>query len=261
MMERTRLDAAHEGMTEADAGRLRFFAELADAELFLLLEREAAHEAIEPRLFPLEGGKVALAFDTEERLAAFAGGPVAFAALPGRVLADLLSSQDLGLGLNLDVAPSAMLLPPGDLRWLVQILGSDGPVETDQRIAAVAPPEGLPQALLDSLAERLVRAAGVASRAMLARVMYRDGSSGHLLAIIGAEPRAQDALAQSVTEALKFSSFGLDGIDVAFFDADHPVVERLDTVAMRFDIPSPPARPSATPVAPGMDPDRPPKLR
>ncbi len=72
----TILDTAFAAMTAApeDAAlRLRFYERLADAELMLLLERPADGDRIAPRTFPLEDGPVVLAFDTEERLAAFAG--------------------------------------------------------------------------------------------------------------------------------------------------------------------------------------------
>lgn len=264
MTEPTALDQAHAGMSGSDEARLRFFAALADAELYLLLEREAADDAIEPRLFPVDDGQVALAFDTEARLAAFAGGPAAYAALPGRVLADLLGAQGLGLGLNLDVAPSAMLLPSDALVWLTRTLGGEDPAATEDRIAELRPPGALPQALLDALGDRLTRSAGLAERALLAGVRYGDGGSGHMLAILGAASRSEPALARAVKEALTFSGVEAGTLDVAFFSADHPVVARLDRVAMRFDIPAPSPAASGerpAPAAPGTDPDRPPRLR
>ena len=70
----TVLDRAHAAMEQGgDAERLRFYERLADAELKLLLDREAGGETIAPRIFPLEDGPVVLVFDTEERLTEFAG--------------------------------------------------------------------------------------------------------------------------------------------------------------------------------------------
>ena len=109
----TPLDRAHAAM-EADPGeaamRLAFYDCLAGAEVFLLLQAEAEGDRITPEVFDLETGPVVLAFDREERLAAFLGRPAPYAALSGRRLAGMLAGQGLGLGLNLDVAPSAMLL-------------------------------------------------------------------------------------------------------------------------------------------------------
>ena len=97
----TMLDRAY-GEMEAggDTERLRFYERLADAELFLLLEREAEGGRIAPQVFPLEEGPVVLAFDTEDRLAEFSPG-AAYAAMTGRALAEMLAGQGLGVGLNL----------------------------------------------------------------------------------------------------------------------------------------------------------------
>lgn len=74
----TLLDQAHAAMEAApgdDAARLRFYGQLADGELFLLLEREPEDETLTPQVFNLDEGPVVLAFDLEERLAAFTGVP------------------------------------------------------------------------------------------------------------------------------------------------------------------------------------------
>ena len=117
----TLLDAAHAAVSaepENEALRLRFFERLADGELVLLLEREAVGERLEPKLFELEDGPVILVFDREERLAEFSGGIAPDAALPGRVVAAMLKGQGIGLGVNLGVAPSSMLLSPEAVDWL-----------------------------------------------------------------------------------------------------------------------------------------------
>ena len=74
-----------------------------------------------PRLFDIEGTRYALAFDLPERLSAFAGAADA-ATLSGRRLAAMLAAEGLGLGLNLDDAPSAQLLDPAAMVWLTTTL-------------------------------------------------------------------------------------------------------------------------------------------
>ncbi|MFN6979952.1 MAG: SseB family protein, partial [Gemmobacter sp.] len=114
------LDIAHAAMTAApddDAARLRYFAALADAELVLMLGAEAEGGQIVPKVFPLTDGPVVLAFDGDDRLAAFAEGPVPYAALPGRVIARQLAGQGVGLGVNLG-GDAAFLVPPAALDWL-----------------------------------------------------------------------------------------------------------------------------------------------
>ncbi|MFN7225492.1 MAG: SseB family protein, partial [Paracoccaceae bacterium] len=90
------LDAAHAAVSadpDNETLRLRFFERLADGEMFLLLDREAQGETLDPRVFDLEDGRFVLVFDREERLASFSGGIAPYAALPGRVIAALLKGQ------------------------------------------------------------------------------------------------------------------------------------------------------------------------
>jgi hypothetical protein len=264
MTETTLLDAAHAAMEAApgsDAARLRFYERLADGELMLLLADEAEGETIAPRVFDLgEEGRFVLVFDREDRLSAFAGGPAPYAALPGRALAGMLAGQGIGLGVNLDVAPSSILIPSDAVDWLAATL-AQAPAEIAARPDELHPPRGLPETVLTALDARLARAAGLASTALLAGVIYEGGARGHMLAFVGAAPGAEPALARAVGEALTFSGVEAGSLDVAFFGPEEPIVARLERCALRFDLPEPeaPARPA--PVAPGSDPGKPPRLR
>lgn len=260
-MKDTVLDQAHAAMAAApedDAARLRFFERLADAELFLLLEREAAGDQIEPRLFPLADGPVALAFDTEERLTEFAGA-APYAALSGRILAGLVAGQGIGLGLNLEVAPSSMLLPSSALTWLVETL-ANAPEATEAQPQEFTAPGALPQALLSALDAKLPSAAGLAEAALLAGVTYADGRRGHMLAFLAPRPGAEAALAKAAGEALTFSGVEAGELDVAFLTADDPAAMAMLRVALRFDLPQP-ELPQTPGAEPGMNPERPPILR
>jgi hypothetical protein len=260
-MTETPLDRGHAAMEAApddEALRLRFFDALAGAELFLLLETEADGEAITPRTFPIDGTRYVLVFDTEDRLAAFAGAIAPYAALSGRALASMLAGEDLGLALNPEVAPSATFLPPEAIRWLADTL-AERPAELEARPVSVAPPAGLPEPLLTAMDAKLATAAGLARHAWLVAVAYGDGRDGHLLAFVDAVPGAEPGLARAMGEALTFSGVEAGEIDVAFFRASDPVMARIAKVGLRFDIPVP--EQSEAPVAPGMDPARPPRLR
>lgn len=263
MTEQTLLDAAHAAVAadpENDAARLRFYERLADGELFLLLEREAEGETLDPRVFQLETGPVVLVFDRDDRLAEFSGGVAPYAALPGRVIAGLLKGQGIGLGVNLGVAPSEMLLPPEAMDWLAETL-SDDPEETEAQPEAFTPPTA-PEALITALDAKLARAGGLAAAAVLAGVRYTDGRHGHLLAFVNALPGAEDALARAAREALVFSGIDAGEMDVAFFAEDHPVVAAAARQGLRFDLPQPEAAPEPAPTAaPGSDPAKPPRLR
>lgn len=263
MTDATPLDAAHAAMLaegEAEAPRLRFYERLADAELFLLLTEEARGENISPEMFEVADGRFVLAFDREDRLAQFAGRPAPYAALSGRVLAQMLAGQGIGLGLNLDVAPSAILIPPEAVAWLHGTL-DHAPEQTEARIAELTAPAGLPEALIAALGAKLASAAGLAQAAYLVGVRYRDGGRGHLLAFVGAPEAAQGALAKAAGEALTFSGIEAGAMDVGFFAASDAIAAQLVAVGLRFELPKPQAPERIAPTPPGSDPDKPPILR
>lgn len=261
----TPLDQAYQAMADApdgeDAPRLRFYERLADGEMILLLEEEPLDENLRPKLFELEDGPVVLIFDTEERLAQFTGIPVPYAALPGRVIAGLLAGQGIGLGVNLGVAPSSMLLPPLAVDWLAETL-AHGPEIAEALPEVFEAPGGLPERLIEGLDAKLARAGGLASHALLAAVTYAGGRQGHMLAFIDSADGAQDALARAAAEALIFSGIEAGEMDVVFLNSAQPASLAMTRVALRFDLPQPvAAEPPAPRVPPGMDPDKPPFLR
>lgn len=256
----TLLDAAHAAVSadpDNEALRLRFFERLADGEMVLLLEREAVGATLAPRVFELEDGPVVLAFDREERLASFTGGIAPYAALPGRVIAGLLKGQGIGLGVNLGVAPSSMLLPPEAMDWLAQTL-AESPEEAEAQPREFLPP-AVPEPVIAALDGKLARAGGLATGALLAGVVYQDGRRGHLLALLDAAEGAEGALSRAMQEALVFSGIEAGELDVVFLPAASPVAQAMARQALRFDLPV--AEAPQTPAAPGMDPARPPKLR
>lgn len=261
MTEQTALDRAHAAMEAApgdDAARLGFYDALAGAELFVLLAREAVGETVEPDIYEVDEARFVLVFDRAERLTGFTGRPSPYAALSGRMLARMLAGQGVGLALNPDVAPSAMLIPAEAVDWLNGTLAR-GPAEAEARLTEIRAPGGLPEALLTALDRKLASAAGLARFAYLVGAGYEGGGAGHMLAFVDARPGAEPALANAVSEALTFSGIEAGALDVAFFAAADPVAARLARHGLRFDLPEP--RRPQVPGAPGMDPDAPPKLR
>lgn len=263
MTETTPLDAAHAAMDAApndDAARLRFYERLGDNELFLLLTEEAQGESLSPEVFEVADGQFILAFDRETRLAQFAGRPAPYAALSGRVLSQMLAGQGIGIGLNLDVAPSSILIPADALAWLSETL-TQTPNEITSRISEVSVPAGLPEAVISALDTKLATAAGYAQAAYLVGVVYENGSRGHLLGFVQARPETQAALAKAAGEALTFSGVEAGSIDVAFFGTADRITAKLDRFGLRFDLPLPPEPQLTGQSAPGTNPDKPPILR
>jgi hypothetical protein len=256
----TLLDAAHAAVSadpENEALRLRFYERLADGEMILLLEREISGASVEPRVFDIEGGPVVLVFDREDRLAAFTGGIAPYAALPGRVIAGMLKGQGIGLGVNLGVAPSSMLLPAEAMDWLAMAL--DGGPEAAEAVPERFVAPSVPEVVVSGLDAKLAKAGGLARAAVLAGVVYQGGRRGHMLAFVDALPGAEAALAGAVREALVFSGLEAGELDVAFVSADDAAAVAIGRVGLRFDLPLPDV--PAGPASPGMDPARPPKLR
>lgn len=253
----TPLDRAHAAMEAApedEARRRAFYDRLALSELHVLLTEEPSDTRLSPQVFPLEEGPVVLAFDLEERLSAFAGGPAPYAALSGRALARMLAQEGLGLGLNLD-SPSAILLPAEAMTWLAA-QSAEAPRALTERPVALHAPGALPDGLLEALDARLSAAGGRARAAWLTEAEYAGGTRATLLAFTGTAPGAENALAQAAGEALAFSGLEAGWLDVAFLSDDERLGARLGAVALRIDLPAPDA-----PDVPGSDPDRPPRLR
>ncbi|MEM1065948.1 MAG: SseB family protein [Pseudomonadota bacterium] len=259
-MTETALDQAHAAMDAApkdEAARLRFFERLADAELHVLLEDDAG-ETVVPKVFPLEDGPIVLAFDREDRLAAFGEGPVPHAILSGRTLAGHLAGQGLGLGLNLGVAPSSILLPAAAVGWLAKTVAT-APAALEARPVEVAPPANVPEPFLAALDAKLPAAAGLARVAYLANVVYEGGATGHMLAFIEAHAGAEAALTQAVSEALVFSGLEAGAVDVAFLSASDALAARLARTALKLELPE--ANVGFVQQPPGRNPKKPPILR
>ncbi|SFB84297.1 hypothetical protein [Tropicimonas isoalkanivorans] len=261
--ETTALDLAQQAVAEAPedvTAQMRFYERLADSELFLLLEREAEGDSIEPRIFPLGDGPVVLVFDREVRLADFVGEAAYYAGLSGRQVVKLLAGKGMGLGVNLGVPHSETVLPAEAVDWLAATL-EHRPEQAEERPREVSAPGAVPEQVLRGLDVKLATAGGLAQIAFLATVVYESGRSGHLLAFVDAVPGAEGALATAAGEALTFSGLEAGEMDVAFLAASDPMSARLAKVGLRFDLPEPEAVEVTEIDPPGMDPDAPPILR
>ncbi|WP_273689407.1 SseB family protein [Ketogulonicigenium vulgare] len=266
MSDLSALDQAHAQMQAApddDARRLQFYAVLADSALFLMLEGEPEGESVTPAVFNVAGVDYILVFDSEARLAAFAGGAVPYAGLAGRGLVEMIAGQGIGLGVNLDSAPSSMMIGPEGVDWLADTLAAQ-PESDFGRPRKIAAPAQMPPGLMQALTARLTHAGVLARAAWLAAIEYDTGARGHMLAFVDADPAAQPQLASAVREALVFSGVEAAALDVAFVDSskDSSFVARLNVgQAIPLGVPQQPLTPKSKTAGPGMDPDRPPILR
>jgi hypothetical protein len=238
---------------EDDRLRLAYYEALAAAELVLMIEDDAP-QAVTPRIFETGQGRMALAFDGEDRLAAFTDGPAAYAALPGRALVSLLAGKGVGLGINMS-DPASFLMPAEAVDWLAATLAA--PVQEAGRPDSVTKPS-LPAVLVAALDRRLARTEGLASQALVVSATWPEGRFGQLVVIVDATPGAEPALARAIGEAVTFSGEINGEVDIAFLAGGDPFVARIARLALRFDLPRS-ERPE--PVVPGTDPENPPRLR
>jgi len=261
MKNPTPIDCAFAAMQmhEADTiARMRFYETLCDAELILSLENEPTCETLSPHIFSSEGQNYALIFDSHERLADFAQVTSPYAALQGRVIIEMLQGQNIGLGLNLGVAPSNILLPASAVDWLASTLNRQVHEQSGEP-REIFPPEHLPQSLLRSLSGKLAFATGLAKSASLVSVRYAQGDRSYLLAYIDARQEAHPKLTQIISDAMAFSGIENETIDVAFFNSSDPISSGLARVGLVFNLVEPEPQKHA-PTAPGMDPEKPPRL-
>lgn len=239
-----------------EAERARILQRLADTELYVALANDPAGDRLDLQVFTLPEGRVALACDSEERLSAFfSGKPVAYAAMPGRVLAARLMPLGVGLLVNPEEV-SQVLASPEILGWLVQVLDRST-VEGVERPAHLLPPTPeMLAALAAPLAERLADMSGLAQSAHLVAGDW-NGETTHVLLVVGADPAHHAAIAKAVAELVAFLDLPT-ALSVGF-----PSAAAIPAFAVGFDIPAfiPEAPLARTQIAPGSDPGKPPKLR
>ena len=248
----TRIDEAFAVMnlSDSDAGRLRFYEAVLESELFLLLDQISDGETAKPRTFDTTEGQFAMGFDTELRLAEFAGSEAEFVAMSGRNLVTLLHDAGLGLALNFG-APSEQVLPNEIVTWMAS--EDTTPEEIEARPEEILPPS-LPPEAIAVIDRKLAGLQGYAEHAYLADARYDGGNRASLLAFIDVMQGSEDSIASAIAEALHFSGFEAIVIDVIFLHASDPIAAVFAKHGLRFDLPQHEVAPNA------LDPNKPPRL-
>ena len=244
----TPLDRAFAAFGEDEVGRRVVYATLAATPLVVALERPADGDRIEPLVLETGEGQFALAFDSEERLGGFLPRGTDYAVVPGRGLIGMLAGAGLGLGVNLEVAPSALLLSAEDLGWIVaEAAGGEA-----RAVAQVDPGVGdAPGVLVEALALRAGELEGMCSG--LCPVVDEQGV---LVVALDVPAGAKAALLAGMAELAGMLGLA-GGIGVVFEVWDGPVHAAVDGPVPELDFR--PVKHEPKP-GPGMDPDNPPRL-
>lgn len=221
---------------QADApARARVLSRLADTELFVALAGDPAEDQAELKSFSLPEGKYALACDREDRLADFAGGPVAYLALPGRALASALAQEGQGLLVNPGHA-SQLMLDAKMLEWLGDALAARPSLAAAAGARCLSAPGPEAVALLaEPLARRLGDMIGLVGQAGLVLAEWQDGRKTHMLVLRDVDPTHEAAVAKALAEFLAFLPELPGGVDIAFSSQALPamslIVEAPESVA------------------------------
>lgn len=253
----TPIDAAYAALEAAkdDAGlRIAFYGQLMASELFLVLEAELEGERLRPLVLGTEAGEIVLAFDRVERLAAFLDVPRDYVALSGRSLVAMLEGQRIGIALNSEVAPSASVIGAETVDWLAGLA-----TRTDskaERVTRFQPPARVPTRLITALQARLGAYAGRVREGFLALAEYDGGGEGLVLALAGVPSEAECAVAEAISEAVRFS--GVEGVLLDVMFPDDVALGRVARVGIAL---RPVASAWTEARAPGRETERPPRLR
>jgi hypothetical protein len=246
----TPLDAAHaaaEVPGAEESARLRFYALLLETTLCVPVEAGPEDAPIRPRVFRLESGPVALAFDDDGRMAAFFGGPTDYVSLTGRALAAAAAEAGLGFGLNLD-APSATLLSAEAVAWLADEMGGGAEAADLSGPVRVAPPAGADAPLLAALAERLASLPGMVAEAWLVRLERKEAAELALLVLPApAARRAGEGIAALLGRVAAAS--GSAPLAVGLLDEGHALLAPARARGVGVH-PGPAPEPVAKPAAP-----------
>lgn len=255
---------AMNGAPEDEQVRLQFYAEFADTTLILLLTAPAGDDSISPHMFETDQGAYVVAFDQEERLADFAagieGGATEYAQLPGRALAAMLDGQGVGIALNPGVTGSEYLCTPEAVTWLVEVL-DQSPEVAEARPGDIAHPGDISDSLLSALTRAMRSATGLASAACLVKAVHRGGAEGLMLGLLDVAPQDEAALAGAVSNAVQFLGDQDLRLDVIFPEKGSPFAAQLAQTGLALVIPEVEDLATTGPSAPGMDPEKPPRLR
>ncbi|QIE57064.1 hypothetical protein G5B40_17425 [Pikeienuella piscinae] len=239
---------------DGDAGMARYYDVLAGAELFLAIDPATLDGAAQtPVLFPVDGVKTALVFDTDWRIAEFMGDDAAHLTLSGRAVFAMFAGKGVQLGVNLGDAPSATILPAVAIDWAAEALRQ--PVEEEAGGAMILTrPIGATPDLLARIDAKLAGIGPALAEAWLCGAGEPDGAL--VLCLSLRLESAERAVVAALAETARFAGDARAAFDIAVLREHDARLAAARRVGLGFEIAAPPDTARQAP-----DRSLPPKLR
>jgi hypothetical protein len=233
----TKLDELKEladGTDNDDKSRFLFYEALLDTELYLLLEKEIEGGIACPNLVETPEDKYALVFDTISRLVDFTGNSSPYLALTGRMVLPMLKEQNLGLGLNLNLAVSSeILLSSNDIDWLQNIV-EQSPKRLSDKITKFSKPS-IPFVVRNSLNNKLSYLSKFVPEAWIVEVIYKSGYKSQLIVFVDINQKMHAVIARAVNEVVNFTLYDEKPIDVIFLNVDSPNLKKIRKIGISLN--------------------------
>lgn len=238
---------------------MAYYHALLDQVLVVLLDGDPDEGERRLKVFETSQGVFAMAFDSEMRLAEFAGDSAYFAQMSARALIQTLNDMGLGLGVNFDVAPSSTLLPVDVIAWLAAQANAapqEDQAQIDDLSAITEPPHWV-----DALKSAL-EATQTVPELWLATAHI--GGIDRLGVFFAALPdQIAPSIAKLTYDLVRFSyqDGDADDIQVVFLPQGDPLWLRLVQIGQHITLDTAPDPEPTAPMGPGLDPNKPPILR
>ena len=238
---------------------MAYYHALLDQVLCVLLKDDPEHGDMALKVFETSQGTFAMGFDSETRLADFAGTSAYFAQMSARAVVQTLRDMGLGLGVNFDVAPSSTLLPADVVAWLAGQADA-APTEETAQIDEITALNALPH-WCDAL-KSAVEATDTAQEMWLATAHI--GGAPCMGVFYAALPdQIAPSIAKLTYDVVRFAyqEGDADHIQVVFLPHGDPLWLKLISVGHRIPLERPQEPAAPTSAGPGLDPSKPPILR
>ncbi len=250
------LDKAFQAFTET-GDQSQLLGAIARSELFVATTTEVMGSDFDPMLVSFGEEPYIAVFDSAAKLSDFEGASGHFVSVSGRAIAQMLVGQNIGVVLNPKSHSWSHVLDVETLEWMAE-LDRFELIEDDLNELTIQPISQGATELVQALDEVLPAAMGLASCVFLVEVSA-DGSRHSAAIFCDAKSDAHSVLKQLIQEMVLYSGQIQSELSVGFVQSDSPQYSTFVRQGLRLDIPQP--KRAATITAPGMDPQKPPKLR